>query len=122
MEPSEEDKDKLFFTTTDLLNKINSVIQENQEESSSDAKGGFELQRRLPDGSTRLCTKDEAAAADFQAKLKQVRMFRKNLFVNCIFLFHSSHYILFLGWTNCICNGNITRKIRLGRVTSEKRK
>lgn len=121
MEPSEEDKDKLFFTTTDLLNKINSVIQENQEENSSE-KGGFELQRRLPDGSTRLCTQDEAAAADFQAKLKQVRMIRKNLFVNCIFLFHSSHYILFLGWTNCICNGNITRKIRLGRVSSEKRK
>ena len=93
MEPSEEDKDKLFFTTTDLLSKINSVIQENQEESSSE-KGGFELQRRLPDGSTRLCTKDEAAAADFQAKLKQVRMFRKNLFVsNFLISFISLHII-----------------------------
>ena len=92
MEPSEEDKDKLFFTTTDLLNKINSVIQENQEENSSDAKGGFELQRRLPDGSTRLCTKDEAAAADFQAKLKQVRMLGNISFIT---FFHSSHQYCF---------------------------
>ena len=94
MEPSEEDKDKLFFTTTDLLNKINSVIQENQEESSSDAKGGFELQRRLPDGSTRLCTKDEAAAADFQAKLKQVRMSTKHLFVSHFLIAFISLHII----------------------------
>jgi hypothetical protein len=76
---------KMFFTTTDLLNKINSVMQEEQLKNSS-AKDGdpsqelqkdqpqFELQRRLPDGSTRKASKDEADYADFQAKLKQVRI------------------------------------------------
>ena len=75
---------KMFFTTTDLLNKINSVMQE--EELKNSTKDGdpsqepqkdqpqFELQRRLPDGSTRKASKDEADYADFQAKLKQVRI------------------------------------------------
>lgn len=72
----------MFFTTTDLLNKINSVMQEEQLKNSygdpsqepQQDQPQFELQRRLPDGSTRKASKDEADYADFQAKLKQVRI------------------------------------------------
>jgi len=72
-------KDKLFFTTTDLLQKINGILeQESQNDASEDHvqedQPRFELQRRLPDGSTRKASSDEAAVADFQSKLKQVCM------------------------------------------------
>lgn len=80
---------KLFFTTTDLLDKINSILsssavtddcnkdaskqkKDNDEDGQQMSAPCFELQRRLPDGSTRKATAQEAAAADFQAKLKQV--------------------------------------------------
>lgn len=80
---------KLFFTTTDLLDTINSVLSSSAVAADSNgdpyeddghipsaaASPCFELQRRLPDGSTRKATAEEAAAADFQAKLKQVREF-----------------------------------------------
>lgn len=81
---------KLFFTTTDLIDKINSVLsssavvdyndtkkdastldQYNHEDDQHPPGPCFELQRRLPDGSTRKATTEEVAAADFQAKLKQ---------------------------------------------------
>jgi hypothetical protein len=93
---------KLFFTTTDLLDKINSVLsssavagsnidpskllhQNNDEDDrhipAAAAAPCFELQRRLPNGSTRKATTEEVAAADFQAKLKQVREFS---YYNCL--------------------------------------
>jgi hypothetical protein len=84
----DQEEKKLFFTTTDLLNKINTVLRVQEEQlkasspptSTSDAHQSqqdqpqFELQRRLPDGSTRNATNTEKDYADFQAKLKQVRM------------------------------------------------
>jgi len=57
-----------FFTTSDLLNTINSVIKDDNPKTET----GFELQRRLPDGqTTRPATKDEITANDFQIKIQQ---------------------------------------------------
>ena len=71
----DDEEDKLFFTTSDLLNRINSVIDsesKKNDQSIKNAQPRFELQRRLPGGQTRKANADESAAADFQAKLKQV--------------------------------------------------
>jgi hypothetical protein len=83
--------EKMFFTTSDLLNQINEVIHDNnpddvmegdeESETISDmnkskdrtrGKAGFELQKRLPDGSTRKADENDVAVADFQSKMKQV--------------------------------------------------
>jgi len=81
----DQEEKKLFFTTTDLLNKINTVLQQEQLKASpkssdtdpllqtQEDEPQFELQRRLPDGSTRKANNVETDYADFQAKLKQVR-------------------------------------------------
>lgn len=63
-------KNKMFFTTSDLMKKMNAAMKDNDSSLSSDT-GGFELQRKLPDGSYRPAEKGEMAAADFQTKLKQ---------------------------------------------------
>ena len=52
---------KMFFTTSDLMTIMN--------ESS---KGNFELQRRMPDGSTKRADESDMAVANFQSKMKQV--------------------------------------------------
>jgi tetratricopeptide (TPR) repeat protein len=64
------EKKKMFFTTSDILNRMNAAIRENDSVLSSDT-GGFELQRKLPDGSHRPANEAEVAAADFQTKMKQ---------------------------------------------------
>ncbi len=80
----EETKSKdqnLFFTTSDLIKTINGILKENspQEIHNDDdncgggGSGGFELQRRLPDGSTRKADESDLALADFQSKMKLVR-------------------------------------------------
>ncbi|EJK47162.1 hypothetical protein THAOC_34142 [Thalassiosira oceanica] len=62
----------LFFTTTDLINKMNRSIQEATGAAGElPGGGGFELQRKLPDGSYRRADESETAAANFQAKMKQ---------------------------------------------------
>ncbi len=64
----------MFVTASDLIQRMNSAITNayvENNESSGDA--GFELQRKLPDGSYRPADESEIAAVDFQAKLKQVR-------------------------------------------------
>ncbi len=71
---SQAKDDRLFFTTSDLLNQINSVV-DREHEQSNDGSGPhprFELQRRFEDGTTRKASAEEAAAADFQSKVKQV--------------------------------------------------
>jgi len=72
---------KMFFTTSDLLNRINGVLEEIHSNDSegdggdgnngTDAKGQFELQKKMPDGSTRKADENDMALADFQSKLKQ---------------------------------------------------
>ena len=81
---SVNENDHKFFTTSDLLKTINGILKEHSPEeiASDDGKrkdestksGGFELQRRLPDGSTRKADESDIAIADFQSKIKQVRM------------------------------------------------
>jgi tetratricopeptide (TPR) repeat protein len=71
-----------FFTTTDLINRINSSLEDNTKTLSSSKeeyekstllnnRPKFELQRRFSDGTTRKASPEETAAADFQSKLKQ---------------------------------------------------
>lgn len=64
------EKKKMFLTTSDIMKRMNSAIKENDSALSSDT-GGFELQRKLPDGSHRPASEAEVAAADFQTKMKQ---------------------------------------------------
>ena len=64
------EKNKMFFTTSDLMKKMNAAMKDNDSSLPSDT-GGFELQRKLPDGSYRPAEACEMAAADFQTKLKQ---------------------------------------------------
>ena len=68
---------KMFFTTSDLVSKMNASMKEanilptSSASSDDDAGGGFELQRKMPDGSYRRADEKEVAAADFQSKMKQ---------------------------------------------------
>jgi len=66
--------DKMFFTTSDLMEKMNSTLRNGDTENFGPQ---FELQKRLPDGSTRRANDSEMAMADFQSKLKQVRIENK---------------------------------------------
>mmetsp|Transcript_30177 Transcript_30177/g.63942 ORF Transcript_30177/g.63942 Transcript_30177/m.63942 type:complete len:382 (-) Transcript_30177:142-1287(-) len=64
---------KMFFTTSDLIERMNSAIKDANVDmpKAASESGGFELQRKMPDGSYRRAEKNEMAAADFQAKMKQ---------------------------------------------------
>lgn len=66
----------MFFTASDLIQRMNSAITNAHVENNEPPgynNSGFELQRKLPDGSYRPANESEIAAVDFQAKLKQVR-------------------------------------------------
>ncbi|KAL7530776.1 hypothetical protein ACHAWF_003511 [Thalassiosira exigua] len=76
------DPKKMFFTTSDLVDRMNSALRDAGALGSQTAGegggvggdgggGGFELQRKLPDGSYRPADEREVAAADFQSKMKQ---------------------------------------------------
>ena len=67
---------KMFFTTSDLVNRMNAAIKDantdnNDMPPAASDSGGFELQRKMPDGSYRRAEESEREAADFQAKMKQ---------------------------------------------------
>ncbi|KAL3786488.1 hypothetical protein HJC23_010654 [Cyclotella cryptica] len=73
-----ESTKKMFFTASDLLQRINASIKDAavgddslSSPPSVTSMGGFELQRKMPDGSYRPADERELAAADFQAKMKQ---------------------------------------------------
>ena len=63
---------KMFFTTSDLIKRMNSAMTSADPNENDSDRPGFELQRKMPDGSYRRAEESEVAAADFQAKLKQV--------------------------------------------------
>jgi len=65
--------DKMFFTTSDLINTMNTSIHQTNPNLSSDTHsgGGFELQRKMPDGTYRRADESEVASANFQSKMKQ---------------------------------------------------
>jgi hypothetical protein len=71
---------KLFFTTTDLMNKLNETFAVGTSSSTdNDSLPHFELQRRLPDGSTRKATPADQQLADMQSKFQQVAAEVKDL-------------------------------------------
>ena len=78
-----------FLTTTDVMNSINKSLQnlstpnhcsqkeddkqhiDNNSNNTSEQRTFFELQRKLPNGSTRKATPSEQAAADCHSQLQQ---------------------------------------------------
>jgi len=64
-------KKKLFYTTSDMMKTINKSIA--SLDSPDDAiSPRVELQRRMPDGSTRRADEKDLKAADMDSMLKQV--------------------------------------------------
>jgi tetratricopeptide (TPR) repeat protein len=64
-----------FTTTSDVMNSLNTVMERlyaPELKEKADNKPAFELQRRLPDGTTRQAFGSEIKAADYESKLKQV--------------------------------------------------
>lgn len=68
---------KMFFTTSDLIARINQSVAEvsgdgiGEAAAPTDTAGGFELRRQMPDGSTRRADEADTAVADLQSKIKQ---------------------------------------------------
>ena len=67
---------KLFFTSSDLIARINQSVAEVSGDGIGEAAapttaGGFELRRQMPDGSTRRADEADTAVADLQSKIKQ---------------------------------------------------
>ena len=69
-----EAEKKLFLTTSDLIKRINSSLDEDQSSCANyeGMKPQFELQKRLPDGSTMKADEKDMEVADLQSKIKQV--------------------------------------------------
>mmetsp|Transcript_2935 Transcript_2935/g.8053 ORF Transcript_2935/g.8053 Transcript_2935/m.8053 type:complete len:420 (+) Transcript_2935:51-1310(+) len=73
-----------FVTASNVLEELNAQLSDSTTvdgngTASQDQKPFFELQKRLPDGSTMPATKDEIAAADFKTKLEQSAQFISQL-------------------------------------------
>ena len=67
---STDRKKQLFYTTSDMMKTINKSIA--SLDSPDDAMSPrVELQRRMPDGSTRRANQKDMEAADMESKLKQ---------------------------------------------------
>ena len=61
-----------FTTTTDVMNSLNKVMQQYHNPDQDSNVPAFELQRKLPDGSSRKASPSELKAADLETKIKQV--------------------------------------------------
>ena len=72
-----------FVTASNVVEELNMQLSElsttDDLTTSKEQKPFFELQKRLPDGSTVPATKDEIAAADFKTKLEQSAQFISQL-------------------------------------------
>jgi tetratricopeptide (TPR) repeat protein len=77
-EQNDEGEKKLFFTTTDLLNKMNSVLS-RLEGPDDVVSPRFELQKRLENGSTVPADAKDMAIADMESKFKQAATEVKDL-------------------------------------------
>lgn len=73
-ESGNDEKKKLFFTTSDLMNTMNKYFADSASSDSILETPKVELQRRLPDGSTRRADDKDLAAADMESKLKQAAL------------------------------------------------
>lgn len=74
----DDEEDKLFFTRSDLIERLNSSLASydactlpTMDGENGNEKPRFELQKRLPDGSAISADNTDIAAADFQDKVKQ---------------------------------------------------
>ena len=75
-QPTPTKERKLFFTTTDLIERLNSTVAEvSGEDAPANPKNnvgcqpqsqqrGFELQRRMPDGSSRKADEGDRAVTE----------------------------------------------------------
>lgn len=73
-EMSQDDKKKrLFYTTSDMMKTINKSIA-SLDSPDDVISPRVELQRRMPDGSTRRADDKDLEAADMDSKLKQVSL------------------------------------------------
>jgi tetratricopeptide (TPR) repeat protein len=66
----EDEPLKMFFTTSHLLNTMNSALDKLTTDQD-DASPRFELQKRLPDGSTVKADARDMAVADMESKFTQ---------------------------------------------------
>lgn len=66
----EDEPFKMFFTTSYLLNTMNSALDKLSTDQDV-ASPRFELQKRLPDGSTVKADARDMAVADMESKFKQ---------------------------------------------------
>mmetsp|Transcript_59744 Transcript_59744/g.88619 ORF Transcript_59744/g.88619 Transcript_59744/m.88619 type:complete len:524 (-) Transcript_59744:190-1761(-) len=77
-----DDDDRMFFTTSDLMKKMNDTfasVMGDDDNDNDDDKPSIELQRRLPDGTTKRADEFDLAAADLQSKIKQAAQMTSNL-------------------------------------------
>lgn len=78
-----------FLTTTDVINQLNKQLSSlsydeckddcNADNDTDGNNAGFELQKRLPDGSAIPATPNETLAADFKTKVEQSASFVSKL-------------------------------------------
>lgn len=80
----DQKKKKLFYTTSDMLKTINKSIASLDGPPDDPISPRVELQRRMPDGSTRRATDQDLKAADMDSKLKQV-LLAVTTSMQCIF-------------------------------------
>lgn len=118
-----EPENRLFFTTSDLMNRMNKTLSDL--ESPSDAIcPRVELQKRLPDGSTRRADEKDLAAADMQNKITQVRQWVVE-FMLIIFLWYPQvddrfvhSHVSALGGRANISLGDDRRTYHMGRTAT----
>ena len=63
-----------FVTTSDVLNQLNKNLKELSLPGEESLEPRFELQKRLPDGSTIPASKSDLSASDLQNKLEVAYM------------------------------------------------
>lgn len=71
--PKDGDSKKLFFTTSDLMNTMNDVL-EKLKRPDDNFSPRFELQKRLPNGSTVKASEKDLKVADMDSKFKQAAL------------------------------------------------
>lgn len=71
-ETSASGKKKLFYTTSDMMTTINKALSD-MDSPDDGMNPRVELQRRMPDGTTRRADEKDLEAADLDSKLKQVQ-------------------------------------------------
>jgi len=72
-DPKGGDANKLFFTTSDLMNTMNDVLKK-LESPEDNLSPRFELQKRLPNGTTVKADERDIEVANMESKFKQAAL------------------------------------------------